>query len=183
MAGLPPPCRVPVWRPTTKPKADPGRWFAYPQIFDANETSSFEIRQRTTPSETKVWKEGRREGKGRRRYVHSCCAELHFRKAAAANAGGSPRASQCGFRRGKPCDVDKFGFGPKSSREGGRKNRGIRDGRLSDGCTRLQHSVYGEGTHPQIIARLEMQMNCPSASASVRPRSTDTPSWQRVLTV
>ena len=171
MAGVLPSCRVPVRRPTTKPKADPRRWFAYPQIFDANETSSFEIRQRTMPSETKAWKG---EGRGRRRYVHSRCAELHFRKAAAAaaNAGGSPRASQCGFRRGKPCDVDKFGFGPKPSREERPKKRGIRDGRLSDGCTRLQHSVYGEGTHPQIIARLEMQMNCPSARPSVPGRPT-----------
>ena len=124
------PCACSASNNETEAKADPRRWFAYPQIFDANETSSFEIRQRTTPSETKAWKEGRREGReGRRRYVHSCCAELHFRKAAAANAGGSPRVSQCGFRRGKPCDVDKFGFGPKSRMEGGRKNRGIRDGR------------------------------------------------------
>ena len=119
-------------------------------------------------------KRGRGEGRGRRRYVHSRCAELHFRKAAAAaaNAGGSPRASQCGFRRGKPCDVDKFGFGPKPSREERPKKRGIRDGRLSDGCTRLQHSVYEEGTHPQIIARLEMQMNCPSVRPSVPGRPT-----------
>ena len=56
------PCACSASNNETEAKADPRRWFAYPQIFDANETSSFEIRQRTTPSETKAWKEGREGG-------------------------------------------------------------------------------------------------------------------------
>ena len=129
MAGVLPPCRVPVRRPTTKPKRRPTLVAGLPIRKYLTQMKRPHLKYANAPRQARR-KRGRREGReGRRRYVHSCCAELHFRKAAATNAGGSPRVSQCGFRRGKPCDVDKFGFGPKSRMEGGRKNRGIRDGR------------------------------------------------------
>ena len=95
MAGVLPPCRVPVRRPTTKPKRRPTLVAGLPIRKYLTQMKRPHLKYANAPRQARR-KRGRREGReGRRRYVHSCCAELHFRKAAAANAGGSPRVSQC----------------------------------------------------------------------------------------
>ena len=149
-------CRICGW-----PKADPSS--VRPQIFDANETSSFEIRQRSLSARARASEVGRGLGGRGSRVARNCTfarppppmREGARGRVSAVSGEVSPATST-------NLDFDLSPAGKKGERTGGSE---------TDDCRtvapRLQHSVYGEGTHPQIIARLEMQMNCPSAS--VRP--------------
>ena len=84
-------CRICGW-----PKADPSS--VRPQIFDANETSSFEIRQRSLSARARASEVGRGLGGRGSRVARNCTF--------ARPPGGRGRASVVSGR--KLCDLDKF---------------------------------------------------------------------------